>query len=51
VVEFDLFRPRWYWWDESVILSVLTYRLSYHALTRQYRVNAVGVRSRLSGPP
>jgi len=42
VVEFDLFRPRWYWFDESVHSSVLTYWLSYHALPRQYRLNLSG---------
>ena len=42
VVEFELFRPRWYWFDESLNAGVLTYRLSYHALTRQYRLNLSG---------
>lgn len=38
VVEFELNRPRWYWWDERVAAATRTYRLSYHALTQQYRV-------------
>lgn len=38
VIEFDLTRPRWYWWDERVATASRTYRLSYHALTQQYRV-------------
>lgn len=38
VVEFELNRPRWYWWDEKAVQASQTYRLSYHALTRQYRV-------------
>lgn len=38
VVEFELTRPRWYWFDEKLVSRSLTYRLSYHALTRQYRL-------------
>jgi hypothetical protein len=39
VVEADLTRSRWYWFDEKAVDTVLTYRLTYHALTRQYRVS------------
>ena len=39
VVELELTRPRWYWFDEKVANPTLTYRLSYHALTRQYRIS------------
>ena len=39
VVELELTRSRWYWFDEKTVNTVLTYRLSYHALTRQYRVS------------
>jgi len=37
-------RPRWYWLNEEVISTSIEWRLSYHALTRQYRVatNAQG---------
>lgn len=38
VVEFELIRPRWYWFDEKTVASRLQYRLTYHALTRQYRL-------------
>lgn len=38
VLEFELTRPRWYWWDERTVSRSQTWRLSYHALTRQYRV-------------
>lgn len=38
VLEFELTRPRWYWWDERAVSRSQTWRLSYHALTRQYRV-------------
>ncbi|MBS1189904.1 MAG: putative proline rich signal peptide protein [Rhodocyclaceae bacterium] len=39
VVDFELTRPRWYWLDEKLVSRSLTYRLSYHALTRQYRLS------------
>ena len=38
VAEFELSRPRWWWWDERVSTASRTWRLSYHALSRQYRV-------------
>lgn len=37
--EFDLKRKRWYWADEHVSGRVLHYKLSYHALARQYRLS------------
>ncbi|WP_158239179.1 DUF4390 domain-containing protein [Uliginosibacterium sp. TH139] len=37
--EFTLTRTRWYWLDESVVERNLDFRLSYHALTRQYRLS------------
>jgi hypothetical protein len=40
VAEFELHRPRWYWFDQTVSRRSLTWRLSYHALTRQYRLSA-----------
>lgn len=36
--EFTLTRKRRYWVDEHIAGRVLNYRLSYHALTRQYRL-------------
>ena len=39
VVDFELTRGRWYWFDEQVIRRSRTYQLSYHALTRQFRVS------------
>ncbi len=39
ILEFDIRRPRWYWLDENVAERTQTYRLSYYALTRQYRVS------------
>lgn len=38
VLEIELTRARWYWLDEKVLQTALTYRVSYNALTRQYRV-------------
>jgi hypothetical protein len=38
-LEFTLSRKRWYWIDEHVAGHVLQYRLSYNALTRQYRLS------------
>ncbi len=38
VLEIELSRARWYWLDEKVLQSALTYRVSWNALTRQYRV-------------
>lgn len=37
-VEFELTRYRWYWFDETAASRRLHLRLSYHALSRQYRV-------------
>ena len=38
VIEFELTRGRWYWLDEKVAQTAIVYRVSYNALTRQYRV-------------
>jgi hypothetical protein len=38
LVEFELIRPRWYWLNEKLVNREQRYRLSYNALTRQYRV-------------
>jgi hypothetical protein len=37
-IEFTLVRPRKYWFDEKVTAFSTQYRVSYNALTRQYRV-------------
>lgn len=37
-LEFELIRPRWYWVNEKLANARQQYRLSYNALTRQYRV-------------
>jgi hypothetical protein len=38
VLELEVTKPRWYWFDESSAYKVQTFKLSYHALTRQYRL-------------
>lgn len=38
LLEFELTRPRWYWIDEKVLTTTTQYRVSYNALTRQYRI-------------
>ncbi|HTP98212.1 MAG TPA: DUF4390 domain-containing protein [Casimicrobiaceae bacterium] len=38
VLEFELTRSRWYWFDDKVVQTAITSRVSYNALTRQYRV-------------
>jgi len=39
-LEFELVRPRWYWVDEKVLSFAIQYRVSYNALTRQYRLSS-----------
>ncbi|MCY0857037.1 DUF4390 domain-containing protein [Cupriavidus sp. D39] len=43
VVDFQLTRPRWYWFDEKPVNASRSVRLSYHPLTRQYRVSTGGL--------
>jgi hypothetical protein len=38
--DFELTRSRWYWFDQTVVRRSKTFRLSYHALTRQYRFSS-----------
>jgi len=38
VVEFELTRPRWWWFDEKSVAARNTVKLSYHPLSRQYRL-------------
>lgn len=60
--EFEFGRRRWYWFDEKVASKKLQVRLSYHPLSRQYRLasgplqqtyssleDALGVLRRLRG--
>jgi len=38
-VDFELTRRRWYWFDDKAAVRRLEQRLSYHALSRQYRLS------------
>jgi hypothetical protein len=39
IVEFELSKPRWYWFDEKPVQLSQTYRISYTPLLRQYRLS------------
>jgi hypothetical protein len=39
VVEVEMYRERWYWFDRKVVSEALSYRLTYSPLTRQYRLS------------
>lgn len=39
VVDFELTQPRWYWFDEKTAVRRLQTRLSYHALSRHFRLS------------
>ena len=38
VLEVELLRSRWYWWDQRIAQFSGRARLSYHALAREFRV-------------
>lgn len=40
VVEFKMTRPRWWWFDEDTASRHTQWRLSYHALSRQFRLSS-----------
>ncbi|MBA3479936.1 MAG: DUF4390 domain-containing protein [Lautropia sp.] len=42
LTEVQVQRNRWYWLDETVVATQIEWRLSYHALTRQFRVAVSG---------
>ena len=42
VVELEIQRSRWYWFDQILVTALSEWRLSYHALTRQFRVASSG---------
>jgi hypothetical protein len=48
VLEVEITRGRWYWFDEKAAQASQTYRLSFNALTRQYRVSVGGLQLRFS---
>ena len=42
VVEFEVRRGRWYWWDQTVVSASRERRISYAPLTDQYRISFSG---------
>ncbi len=38
LLDFELVRPRWYWFNEKTVTLQQQYRLTFNALTRQYRI-------------
>ncbi len=46
VVEASVKAPRWYWFDKTAAQQSLVYRLSYHPLTRSYRLDSGGLHQR-----
>jgi hypothetical protein len=48
LAEFDLAKPRWYWLDEKLFVRSQVFRLSYHPLTRQYRLATGGLHQSFS---
>ncbi|HUQ28050.1 MAG TPA: DUF4390 domain-containing protein [Usitatibacter sp.] len=43
VLEFEMSRPRWYWFDEKPVHFSQTYKISYTPLLRQYRLSVGNV--------
>jgi uncharacterized protein DUF4390 len=43
VLEFELSRPRWWWFDEKPVVFSQTYKISYTPLLRQYRLSVGNV--------
>ena len=41
--DFELSRPRWYWFDEQPVSVSQSIRLSFQPLTREYRVSSVSL--------
>ncbi len=42
VLQVEISRPRWYWFDEVSVKATRTIRLSYNVLTQQYRASIDG---------
>jgi hypothetical protein len=43
VMEFELAKPRWYWFDDKPVQMSQTYKISYTPLLRQYRLSVGNV--------
>jgi hypothetical protein len=48
VVEFELSRGRWYWFDQTVTSASRERRVSYAPLTEQYRISFSGISQNVS---
>ncbi len=42
LLEFEMVRSRWYWFNDKVVSRQQQYRLQFNALTRQYRIGVGG---------
>lgn len=42
--EFSLVRPRWWWWDEERVLVKRLANLTFHPVSRQFRVSVDGAK-------
>jgi hypothetical protein len=42
LLEFEMVRSRWYWFNDKAVSRQQQYRLQYNALTRQYRIGIGG---------
>ena len=40
ITEFEIYRPRLFWFNKKAASGHMEWRLSYYALTRQYRLNS-----------
>jgi hypothetical protein len=40
ILELEVSRARWYWFDQRAGVAAQSYRLGYNTLTRQYRLSA-----------
>jgi hypothetical protein len=43
VIELEVSRSRWWWFDKRLVNDALQYRLSFSSLTRQYRLTRGGL--------
>lgn len=51
VLEFEVVRSRWYWFNEKIVGRQQQIRLSYNTLTRQYRVGSGALYQNFSSLP
>lgn len=45
IMQAQVLKPRWYWWDKSVHTTTRSSRVAYQPLTRQWRISASTVSS------